>query len=158
MSRARPTRIDAVIAGLIAHHEGASRAERQRGALVMKTFAAYERLPAPVVLHSEPVSLRAGVLMVAVDEAVWLTELGFLRAEMIERLNKILGRPVVKEIRLRQGKLTRKKARPPADPRPPPPLSPAKAAEVQSWVEGVADPALRTAIERAARWALGKKR
>lgn len=157
MSRARPTRVDQIIAALVAQHEGASRAERRRGAWVMKTFAAYERLPPAVVRHSEPVSLRSGVLTVAVDEAVWLTELGFLRAEMIERLNRLLGRELVREIRLRQGRLTRKrgpKAAEPASPRTPPPLPPARAEQVAEWTREVNDPELRASIERAARWAL----
>lgn len=158
MTRPRPTRIDQIIAGLIAQHEGASRAERQRGALVVKAFAAYERLPPAVVKHSEPISLRAGVLSVVVDEAAWLTELGFLRVEMIERINRILGRQAVREIRLRQGKLVRRRGGPaesaPTGLKPPPPLPAAKAVEVESWMDAVTDPELRASIERAVRWSL----
>lgn len=160
MSRSPPTRIDLVIAGLVAQHEGASRAERRRGALVVKAFAAYERLPPSVVRHSEPVSLRGGVLSVVVDEAAWLTELGFLRAEMMERLNRTLGRDVVRDIRLRQGKLFRRRAARAAapPPKPLPVLAPAQAEAVESWTSDITDPELRASVARAARWCLGQRK
>lgn len=56
----------------------------------------------PLSLHSYPSSLRGESLLVNVDSPVWLQEINFLRAEMLERL----GPFGVKDIRFRLGKVS----------------------------------------------------
>jgi len=160
MSRAKnkPTRVGLVIAHLVESQEGASRAEQRRGALVLRTFAAFEKLPPTLVKHAEPIALRGGVLTVMVDEPVWLTELSFLREEMIERLNRALGKIVVREIHLRQGRLSRRRRFDPPKKTEPPVLPPGAKEEVEAWAGVIADPILRASIERAMRWALAPKK
>jgi len=48
--------------------------------------------------HARPRRLQRGVLLVAVDSAVWMQELQFLKHDLRERLNTRLGRPAVREI------------------------------------------------------------
>ncbi|WP_028057348.1 DUF721 domain-containing protein [Candidatus Solirubrobacter pratensis] len=51
--------------------------------------------------HSEPVSERDGVLIVACSEAVWAQELDLMSELVLQRLNTALGRPAVRRLRVR---------------------------------------------------------
>jgi predicted nucleic acid-binding Zn ribbon protein len=51
--------------------------------------------------HSEPVSERDGVVVVACDEAVWANELDLMSELVVARLNTALGRPAVRRLRAR---------------------------------------------------------
>lgn len=121
----------------------------------MRVFAAFEKLGPPFTQHAEPVHLRAGVLSLVVDDSTWLTEMTFLQPELIGRINQLIGREVVKEIRLRLGKLSpKKKVRERALP---PKVSRENAERIDAWAEQIKDPAVRDAMKRAAAWAFGKK-
>lgn len=89
---------------------------------------------------TEPERLSAGTLTIACAGPVAM-ELQHLAPELIERINGGLGRAAVERLRFRQ----RSPAAPaaPARRRAPPGPPPAP-------VEGVADPALRAALERLA--------
>ena len=50
--------------------------------------------------HARPLRVRRGFLEVAVPSAVWRTQLSFMQREIVERINALLGREVVKELRL----------------------------------------------------------
>lgn len=51
--------------------------------------------------HSRPISLRAGVLVVAVDDPAWATEIRFLEAALKVRLNTALHDAAVSAIEVR---------------------------------------------------------
>lgn len=51
--------------------------------------------------HSEPVSERDGVVIVACSEAVWAQELDLMSELVLKRLNAALGRPAVRRLRIR---------------------------------------------------------
>ena len=48
--------------------------------------------------HAQPVRLRRGVLLVAVDSAEWMHELQYLKHDLCARVNERLGRNAVREI------------------------------------------------------------
>lgn len=54
--------------------------------------------------HARPVSLSSGVLVVAVTEPAWATQLTFLEGELLGRFREALGEGVVErvEVRLRR--------------------------------------------------------
>ncbi|MBV8161711.1 MAG: DUF721 domain-containing protein [Acidimicrobiia bacterium] len=54
--------------------------------------------------HARPVSLASGVLVVAVTEPAWATQLTYLEAELVGRFRDALGDGVVErvEVRLRR--------------------------------------------------------
>lgn len=54
-----------------------------------------------VAAHARPASLRHGVLVVAVDDPAWATQLRWLAADLLARLATIVGEGVVKEIQVR---------------------------------------------------------
>jgi hypothetical protein len=98
---------------------------------------------------TEPERLSAGTLTIACCGPVAM-ELQHLAPELIERINAGLGRVAVERLRFRQRSLAGPAAPPRRRAPPGPPPAP---------VEGVADPALRTALERlAARVYRGRER
>ena len=115
-------------------------------AKAMKVFAAFARIGPPLTENAEPAFFRSGVLTLTVGKSAWLTELTFLKGEVMERMNAALGKPVVKDIRLRLGNLRR----------PPPPkvkpvrLSAAELERVEGWAQEISDPEVREAMMRAA--------
>jgi predicted nucleic acid-binding Zn ribbon protein len=69
-------------------------------------FSAWpELVGAGVAGHSRPRSLRNGVLVVAVDEPAWATQLRWLEADLLARLSEALGEGVVRsvDVRVRRG-------------------------------------------------------
>lgn len=105
--------------------------------------------------NTRPHSLRDGLLKVIVGNSAWLNELSFLRGELISKVNKGLGRRVVKEVRLLSGSLEAS----PADVAAAAPLARKKivpkqldeelVAEVGGDLPDVEDPELARAIARA---------
>ena len=65
-------------------------------------FSAWPELVGDAVAgHSQPRSLRNGVLVVAVDEPAWATQLRWLEADLLTRLADVLGHGVVESIDVR---------------------------------------------------------
>lgn len=89
---------------------------------------------------TEPERLSAGTLTIACAGPVAM-ELQHLAPELIERINGGLGRAAVERLRFRQRSPAAPAARARRRAPPGPPPAP---------VEGVADPALRAALERLA--------
>lgn len=96
--------------------------------------------------HARPVSFRDGVLTVAVASAPWMQELNFLKRTLVERLNALIGEPVVREIFLKTGKIDQQSA-----PAPPPlqrELTPQELDRVAAEAAAIDDPDLRAAFSR----------
>jgi predicted nucleic acid-binding Zn ribbon protein len=56
-----------------------------------------------IAAAARPVSERNGVLTVTCEAAVWAAELELLSAELMPRLNELLGAEIVRELRCRTG-------------------------------------------------------
>lgn len=50
--------------------------------------------------HSRAVGFREGTLTVEVEGSAWMHELGFLRQELVCKVNQHLGSDVVRDVRL----------------------------------------------------------
>ncbi len=48
-------------------------------------------------------SIKGGILFVAVQDSVWMQELSLLKERIIEKLNSLIGKTVVKEIVFKLG-------------------------------------------------------
>jgi predicted nucleic acid-binding Zn ribbon protein len=73
-------------------------------AALAAVFGRWEELVGPLVAgHAEPVSLRHGVLVVAVTEPAWATQLRFLQEDILEALNGAAGAkaPVAEQLEVR---------------------------------------------------------
>ena len=53
--------------------------------------------------HSRPAAMKGKVLLVHVASPVWLQEMRFLKADLIESINRTLGPPGVTDIRFKVG-------------------------------------------------------
>jgi predicted nucleic acid-binding Zn ribbon protein len=56
-----------------------------------------------VAAHAQPSSFRGRVLRVRADSPVWATEIGYLADEIKGRANSVLGRELVREVRVWTG-------------------------------------------------------
>lgn len=54
-----------------------------------------------VAMHARLVTVRDGVISVAVDSPPWATQLRYLEASLIERANAVIGRDAVYSITVR---------------------------------------------------------
>jgi predicted nucleic acid-binding Zn ribbon protein len=75
-----------------------------------------------IAQHAEPSSLRSGILRVRADSPAWATELGYLGEEIKRSTNKVVGAPLVSEVRVWTGPGPIRRA-----PEPPPNPASAKA-------------------------------
>ncbi|MCU1379518.1 MAG: hypothetical protein JWN29_2501 [Acidimicrobiales bacterium] len=73
-----------------------------RASTLSAVFASWaEMVGDSVAQHSRPRSLRDGTLVVAVDEPAWATQLRWLEADLLTRLNEVLGPGQVARIEVR---------------------------------------------------------
>ena len=92
-----PALVADLVARLMSRRDESGR--RNAEALALKVFDAFRRVGPPITDHAQAVLFRRGALTLDVDTSAWLTELGFLREEMLGRINRLLGREVVRSIR-----------------------------------------------------------
>ena len=52
-----------------------------------------------VARHARAVAFRDGVLQVEVEGSAWMHELGFLKADLLRKINRHLGSRLVKNVR-----------------------------------------------------------
>jgi predicted nucleic acid-binding Zn ribbon protein len=73
-------------------------------AVLATVFSRWEEIVgAEIAGHARPRSLREGVLTVVVDQPAWASQLRFLTADMLRRLEVAVGPRQVSEIQLRVG-------------------------------------------------------
>lgn len=58
-----------------------------------------------IASRARPVAFRDGTLTLAVASAPWMQQLNFLKAEIVNKLNALLGEPVVRDIYLKAGRI-----------------------------------------------------
>lgn len=97
---------------------------------------------------ARPVAFRDGTLTVAVANAPWMQQLNFLKRGIIEKLNTLLGGPVVSDIYLKAGKAESPVDSPPERRPPPRQLTGAEQEFVATETESIEDPELREIISR----------
>jgi hypothetical protein len=102
----------------------------------------------PLSLHSSPSSLRNGKLTVNVDSPAWLQQMNFLRTDLLGKLSPF----GVTEIRLRLGKVRKKRAAPKDTKEFP---SREDLSYIEDTVSRIQDSALRHSIRHAMKqWAI----
>ena len=57
-----------------------------------------EAVGAPLALQTRPVRIYKGRLEVAVPSSVWRAQLSFMKRDIVDRINKLVGEEVVKEL------------------------------------------------------------
>jgi predicted nucleic acid-binding Zn ribbon protein len=81
-----------------------------RATVLAEVFNRWEQVVGPeVAAHAEPASLRNGVLVIAVDQPAWATQLRFLGADLLARVRDATGCSDVAEIQVKVvGQATRR--------------------------------------------------
>ena len=73
-----------------------------RASTLSQVFASWEELVGDTVAaHARPRSLRAGVLVVAVEDPAWATQLKWLEGDLVGRLNEALGEGQIERVEVR---------------------------------------------------------
>jgi len=111
-----------------------------------------------IAAHTHPLEIRFDTLSLLVDEAVWMHQLSFMKKEIIDKVNRFLGKHTIRILRFRIG---------PLPPRPTPSedlaismtaaLTASEAALLNEEVATVTDDDLKKAIQRAMRRHLGRR-
>ncbi|HZV82903.1 MAG TPA: DUF721 domain-containing protein [Geobacteraceae bacterium] len=114
----------------------------------MKIWQVWEEAVGPqIAAKAMPSSFRDGVLTVRVAGSAWMQQLSLLKGEITSQVNEQLGEPLVREIFLKQGGITREL--PEEEPFAPPSreLSQEETAWVNEQGENISDPELRRTME-----------
>ena len=100
---------------------------------------------------TQPESLRARVLFITVRDAIWLQQVTFYQAQLLENIRSVLGDvPITKlHFTLARSSSEQPVLSSPAEVLEPFPLTVVEERQVQEGTAGIADPDLREAVRRA---------
>jgi predicted nucleic acid-binding Zn ribbon protein len=139
-----------------------AQALRQRGlgrvALLGQILRHWHVIAGPqLAAVTQPESIRARVLFITVSDAIWLQQITFYQAQLLENIRGVLGNVAITRLHFT---LAMSSARwsvlSPAEEEPEPlPLTVAEAQQMQEDTAHIADPGLREAVRRA--WQLGRQ-
>ena len=101
-----------------------------------------------IASKAHPAAFRDGTLTVAVTSAPWMQQLGFLKRQIMEAVNRALGEELVTEVYFKAGRVS-----PPPPPLPPPRrqtrhLTPEELAGIEQEAVAIPDEELRAAFIR----------
>jgi len=104
-----------------------------------------------IASHTAPQTLRFHTLTLGVDSAPWMNQLLFFKKEMIEKTNRFLGKPLLKEICFRMMPIppAKKKSSEQKPSNQHPPLEPEQAATLSKGIDAIHDAALGKTIQEA---------
>jgi hypothetical protein len=95
--------------------------------------------------HTQPEAIRFKKLYLIADNSVWLQQIAFLKPVLIEKINAVAGKPIVSDLILRVGELSRKAEFDPKSESKPAAGGPA-ASSAEDYTQQVADPGLRAQL------------
>lgn len=95
---------------------------------------------------ARPQSFRDGILTVAVANAPWMQQLTFLKRDLIQKVNDLLGENLVRDIYLKAGKPLTTPPRPETGGREERCLTGEELSHIEDLAASVSDPELRASI------------
>lgn len=101
-----------------------------------------------IAAHAQPVMIRGKKLTVVVDSSAWMQQLSLLRPQIVEKLNRGLGKDSVESISLKLGEVGRREApsgKRPAEPRA---LGDEEYRRIDEYVGAIGDEELRERLKR----------
>lgn len=101
-----------------------------------------------IAARAQPLRLVGGVLTVTVSSGPWMQQLSFMKAELRDRVNGLLGEERIKDIVLRSGRVHNEEDSAEDLPRPVKPLSPRQQSLIREQVSPVEDEELRLALQQ----------
>src|SRR4249920_244344 len=71
-----------------------------------RIFGLWDRTVGPAIArHAQPRALRGKKLALAVDSPAWMQQLTLMKPEIIEKLNRALGRETIGDLTMRLGEI-----------------------------------------------------
>ena len=114
-----------------------------------RIFGQWEQtVGAAIARHAQPQSVRGKKLFLSVDSPAWMQQLSLLKPEIIEKVNRNLGKDAIKEIALKLGEIVSMKERQAEEPPPPIPLNAVEREKIEQYVQDIHDPETRAALRR----------
>ena len=106
------------------------------------------------VTQPESIDTRTRVLFVTVSDAIWLQQITFYQAQLLENMQRVLGAvPITRlHFRLAMSSPQQPVSSSPEEVLEPAPLTAVEAQQVQEGTAGITDPDLRKAVRRAWQW------
>jgi hypothetical protein len=114
-----------------------------------RIFGQWEQtVGAAIARHAQPQSVRGKKLFLSVDSPAWMQQLSLLKPEIIEKVNRNLGKDAIKEIALKLGEIVSMKERQAEEPPPPISLNAEEREKIEQYVQDIHDPETRAALRR----------
>jgi predicted nucleic acid-binding Zn ribbon protein len=95
---AKPERISSILERLVSRMGISTRLEQEKAVILWE-----EAVGRNIARRAQAVSFKSGRLFVVVETSMWLQELALMKEGLIEKLNTLLGKPVVEDIMFRIG-------------------------------------------------------
>lgn len=71
---------------------------------LVQVWQIWESVVGPIIAqNARPAAFKGRILLVQVVSSTWIHQLRFLKAEIIEKLNQALNRPVVEDLKFKIG-------------------------------------------------------
>ena len=100
---------------------------------------------------TQPESIRARVLFITVRDAIWLQQITFYQAQLLENMRSVLGDVAITRLHftLARSSSQQQVLSPPEEGLEPLPLTAVEEQQMQEGTASIADPDLREAVRRA---------
>jgi hypothetical protein len=114
-----------------------------------RIFALWDRTVGPAIArHAQPRALRGKKLALVVDSPAWMQQLTLMKPEIIEKLNRALGRETIGDLTMRLGEVAQS-GRPEPDEGPAgEELSADEQDTIEQYVRDIPDSDIREAMRR----------
>jgi predicted nucleic acid-binding Zn ribbon protein len=113
-----------------------------------RIFGQWEETVGTVIAcHARPRSVRGNKLFLSVDSPAWMQQLSLLKPEILEKVNRNLGKDAIKDIALKLGEIISPERRAEEVPARTP-LSAEELERIGQYVQEIHDPDVREAIRR----------
>ena len=114
-----------------------------------RIFGQWEQTVGAVIArHAQPQGVRGKKLFLSVDSPAWMQQLSLLKPEIIEKVNRSLGRDAIKDIALKLGEIVLTKGHPAEELPPLAPLNAEEREKIEQYVQDIHDPETRAAVRR----------
>jgi len=100
-----------------------------------------------IARHAQPRSVHGRKLTIIVDSPAWMQQLSMLKPDIVEQVNRSLGREVIRDITLKLGEITASTA-PVEAPRIYTSLSREEQTQIETCLQQIHDPDIRETLRR----------
>ena len=79
---------------------------REMDVELLQVWQVWDNIVGEVIAqNTKPAAFKGPILLVHVTNSIWIHQLQFLKKEMIERLNRALGKPLIEDLKFKIGQV-----------------------------------------------------